>query len=397
MFFLYAISGLYVVIWRFESLARIWHHRVLLASYFLILIGIIFETCSPSASYAVIARIVQMYMGVMVIATLCRDIRALRSCIVGYILAGVWVSFYLFLTFYGVLQGATASNFVEADRVRLEMIETNTLETNMNTISFFVGQGAVAALAMALMCRSVFVRYSLFGIMALCLVAAFLPLSRGGIVLTLIACIAVVMAYVGANRGTVVQRVIRILALMLGLGMCILLWVPQAGLARLTFTPKTASGVTDTQEARIKTYTAALTHLPEYWLVGVGAGNFWGPWGRRSQFAKRLYGVLGAHNSYIQVTIYWGLLGLLALIGIVYSAYRCLPKKCGNNPCSLAVLGVVVALAILTLQDHNLSFKGYALGLGILIGMHYWIWPAGETQLSERIAWKTLAERGTAA
>jgi hypothetical protein len=107
-------------------------------------------------------------------------------------------------------------------------------------------------------------------------------------------------------------------------------------------------------------------------------------------------GLVGAHNSYIQVTIYWGLLGLLALISIVYSAYRCLPKKCGNNPCSLAVLGVVVALAILMLQDQSLNFKGYALGLGILIGMHYWIWPAGETQLSERIAWKTLAERGTA-
>ena len=264
------------------------------------------------------------------------------------------------------------------------------------TLAFFVGQGAVAAMAMALMCRSVFVRYSLFGITALGLVATFLPLSRGGIVLTLIACIAVVMAYVGANRGTAVQRVIRILALMLGLGMCMLLWVPKAGLARLTLTPKTASGVTDTQEGRIKVYTAALTHLPEYWLVGVGAGNFWGPWGRHSQFVMR-YGLIGAHNSYIQVTIYWGLLGLLALIGIVYSAYRCLPKKCGNNPYSLTVLGVVVALAILMLQDHSLYFKGYALGLGILIGMQYWIWPAGETQLSERIAWKTLAERGTAA
>ena len=396
MFFLFAISGLYVLLWRVGSLAQIWNHRVLLACYFLIFVGFILETCSLSTNYAVISRIAQMCIGVMVIATLCRDIRALRSCILGYMLAGIWVSLYLFLTFYGTLQGASASNFDEATRVRLEMIQQNSIEENMNTLAFFVGQGAVAAMAMAFMCRSVCVRYSLFGITALCLVASFLPLSRGGIVLTLIACIAVVMAYVGANRGTSVQRVIRILALMLGLGMCMLLWVPQAGLARLTLTPKTASGVTNTREARIKTYTAALTHLPEYWLVGVGAGNFWGPWGRRSQFVMR-YGLIGAHNSYIQVTIYWGLLGLLALIGIVYFAYRCLPKKCGNNPYSLAVLGVVVALAILMLQDHSLYFKGYALGLGILIGMQYWIWPASETQLSERIAWKTLAERGTAA
>ena len=93
MFFLYAVSGLYVVIWLFGNLARIWNHRVLLACYFLIFIGFILETCSHSADYEVLIRIVQMCIGAMVIATLCRDIRALRSCILGYILAGIWVSF----------------------------------------------------------------------------------------------------------------------------------------------------------------------------------------------------------------------------------------------------------------------------------------------------------------
>ena len=105
MFFLFAISGLYVVIWRFGSLVQIWNHRTLLACYFLIFIGIILETCSPSANYGEIIRIVQMCIGTMVIATLCRDIRALRSCILGYMLAGIWVSLYLFLTFYGTYKG----------------------------------------------------------------------------------------------------------------------------------------------------------------------------------------------------------------------------------------------------------------------------------------------------
>src|SRR5262245_57802974 len=214
-FFVFYILGLYVLLWRVGSLSQIWNHRVLLACFFLIFVVFILETCSLSTNYAVISRIAQMCIGVMVIATLCRDIRALRSCILGYMLAGIWVSLYLFLTFYGTLQGSSASNFDEATRVRIDMIQQNSIEENMNTLAFFVGQGAVAAMAMAFMCRSVCVRYSLFGITALCLVASFLPLSRGGIVLTLIACIAVVMAYVGANRGTAVQRVIRILALML--------------------------------------------------------------------------------------------------------------------------------------------------------------------------------------
>src|SRR5215471_3235499 len=123
MFFLFALSGLYVVIWRFESLVQIWNHRVLLACYFLIFIGFIFETCSPSTNYEVLIRIVQMCMGVMVIATLCRDIRALRSCILGYILVGIWVSLYLFLSFYGMLQEVSVSNFDEASLVRMDMIQ----------------------------------------------------------------------------------------------------------------------------------------------------------------------------------------------------------------------------------------------------------------------------------
>ena len=161
--------------------------------------------------------------------------------------------------------------------------------------------------------------------------------------------------------------------LMLGLGVCILVWVPNAVFARFNVNPQTPEGPT---EARTALYQAVLVHLPEYGLTGVGAGNFWGPWGQRSQFRKGR-GILGAHNCFIQITLYWGLLGLLALSSVVYRAYKCLPKKCGNNPWSLAMLGVVVSLLVFMLVTHVLSFKAFSLGLGILIGMHYWIWPAG--------------------
>jgi hypothetical protein len=45
---------------------------------------------------------------------------------------------------------------------------------------------------------------------------------------------------------------------------------------------------------------------------------------------------------------------------------------------------------------HGLAFKGFSLGLGILIGAQHWIWPAGETQFLGRMARKTLAESGIA-
>jgi hypothetical protein len=128
-------------------------------------------------------------------------------------------------------------------------------------------------------------------------------------------------------------------------------------------------------------YQAAWDHLPEYWLTGVGAGNFWnGSWGKQSEYYK-MNGVVGAHNCFIQVAIYWGLLGLLSLLSVVYYAYKCLPKECGSDPLRLAVLGVAVVLFSVMFVIHNLEFKAFTLGLGILVGAQHWIWPAGTTQL----------------
>jgi O-antigen ligase len=386
VFLLFAISSIYIVLKRFGSITKIWNHPVLLASYVLIFVGLILETYSPFASYREIFRIAQMYIGAMVIATLCRDTRALRICILGYILVGIYLALYLFLSSYGALQGATATDFNEASQVRAEVFQEDTpLKANLNSLAFYLAQGAAVALATALMSRSVFARYSLFGITALCFIASFLPLSRSGTAIALIACMAVVLAYMGANRRAAFQRFMRILVVILGLGVCLLLWVPQAAFSRFTVPATSPDGTTD---ARTKVYQAAWVHLPEYGLTGVGAGNFWeGPWGKHSLFMKR-YGVLGAHNCFIQITIYWGLPGLLSLISVVYYAYKCLPKECGNDPLSLAVLGMVVALFGVMFVMQSLAFKGFALGLGILIGAQHWIWPAGKTQFLRRMVRK---------
>ncbi len=83
---------------------------------------------------------------------------------------------------------------------------------------------------------------------------------------------------------------------MLGLGVCLLLWVPQAVFSRLTVPSTSPDGTTD---ARTKVYEAAWVHLPEYGLTGVGAGNFWeGPWGKHSGYFKRHRSTGGAQLLY---------------------------------------------------------------------------------------------------
>jgi hypothetical protein len=122
-------------------------------------------------------------------------------------------------------------------------------------------------------------------------------------------------------------------------------------------------------EGRARVYTAAIEHLPEYLGSGVGVGNFWGPWGKRSSF-----GGLGAHNGFIQVTIYWGLAGLLALAAVIWQAYRCLPANCGKDVIGLCLAGTAVSLFMMLLITHNLYIKEFSLGLGMLVGAQRWVW-----------------------
>ena len=186
-----------------------------------------------------------MYIGAIVIATLCRDRRALRACVFGYILVGVFLAIYLFLTSYGALQGATATDFDEASRLRAEVFEENALYANVNSMAFFLAQSAAVTLAIALTSRSAFAHYGLFGVTAVCFIASFLPLSRSGTAITLLACVAVVLAYLGANRRASFRRFIRIIVLMLGLGTCLFAWVPQAVFSRLTVPATRPDGTTD--------------------------------------------------------------------------------------------------------------------------------------------------------
>src|SRR6266404_2642690 len=127
MFLLFAISSMYVVLQRLRSIRQVLNHPVFLSTYALIFISLVLETSSPFASYKPIIRIAQMCIGAVVIAALCRDTRALRVCIFGYILVGIYIALYLFLTVYGSLQGSTATDFQEASKVRAEVFQEDSL------------------------------------------------------------------------------------------------------------------------------------------------------------------------------------------------------------------------------------------------------------------------------
>lgn len=364
-FIVFGLLACYLAIFRPQTLLRTACHGLFVAVYALLAVGLLVETLQPFPRYEILFRIALMVAGAVLIAALCRDRRALHWSILGYLVVGLWVSVLLITTSYGALKASSASDFNQGSQVRREVLdENNPLQANLNSMAITASHGAVVALVLALMAKTRARRILLYGATGFCLVATFLPLSRSGIVIVVTACSLVMLTYKG--------RKARLILAALVLGATIMCWVPDVAYSRLSFSTQ-ATGTF--QESRARIYTAAVVNLREYVFVGIGAGNFWRTWGYNHG-----WGGVGAHNCYIAVTIYWGLLGLAALLGVVARAYRCLPRESGHDALGLALLGISVSLLLMTFVTHALYAKEFSIGLGLLAAAQSRIWPSGVCQ-----------------
>jgi len=361
-FLWFAVMAGYVVLNRFQALSSIWSHPVFLAAYAFLGLACFNESFHPDPSYSEIVRIGLMVAGAVLISSVCRDKTALRATIGGYLLAAIWMSILLFLTIYGGLSGATAGSFGEASQVRAQVSSEIPLENNLNGMASMAAIGAVLALVLALAAKSFRLRILFLGTAVFCVIATFLPLSRTGVVILAVSSATVMFAF-GVNVRTIIIALV--------LGVSVFMWVPEAVFPRMTFS-------LEANEARATIYTAAIDHFSEYVLVGVGAGNFYGNWGKSSEFW--LYNhdeVTPAHNAFVQVTIYWGLVGFFALLMLIWQAYRCVPKRCGMDSLSLCLMGIAMSQFLFLFSASDLYGKSFSVLLGTLVGARYWIWPDG--------------------
>ena len=157
--------------------------------------------------------------------------------------------------------------------------------------------------------------------------------------------------------------------------MLALLMVPKAVFTRMVISTETRGDWAGSEsdkyaDARVSGYLALIEYFPEYILTGLGASHLYGDWGRKSKFEQ-----LGTHNVIAEVTVYWGLLGLVAILTLYWQAYQCLPRYSGAEPLCLCLRGIVVSIMVYSIFTHNLENKEFAIALGLLAGSDHWIWP----------------------
>jgi hypothetical protein len=365
-FLMFAVLAGYVAINRLRCLDGIWMHPVFVAAYVFIGVSVALEFASPFSSYEVIGRFALMIAGALVVASLCRDRSALKVLLYGYIAAALWLGALLIITTYGTLSGVVATNFEQASQVREQVFTDAPVKANLNSMAFNCVQGGIVALAFALGSASVRGRnfFAVIGILSL--VASSLPMSRGAIVNAVVSYGAVLKAN-GMRQGKV--------WLLTGLlAASAFFFVPHAMWSRMEFITEEGQ-----KESRAVLYESAIQHAEDYLFTGVGVGNYLNKWGIEHGFGRRdgsgNIRVYASHNTFLQVLIYYGAIGLLPFFVVIWLAYRCLPQTFGTDALTLGMLGIAVSLLLLMPFTSEFYYKGYSLGLGMLVAYQRWLTP----------------------
>ena len=77
LWILFAAIGLHLLLNRPQALLKTWRHPVFVTAYGLVFVGLIVELFQPNSEFRELASIGQMIAGAVLVASLCRDRKAL--------------------------------------------------------------------------------------------------------------------------------------------------------------------------------------------------------------------------------------------------------------------------------------------------------------------------------
>jgi len=363
----YAILGGWVVSRQSGALVKTAQEPLFLFAILFLATGASVEALHSDSDFEVVTRFAQTVAGAVLIASLCRTRKILGFALRSLAWFAFVISLILIATSYQNLRAIDVDDYEAASGLRDQVFASSAMFSDLNRWSFACGLGAPVSLA--ILSRTNDQRkkalWTVVGIT--CLLGTSLPLSRSGMVVTLGACGAVLLF----SRG----RKIRLAVAAAGILVCAYALAPTALFNRF----KGSGGLSaESQDPRQRILVASVKSIPDYWLAGVGAGNYWDSWAKEKGIKNKRGGARGAHNSFFAVWMYWGLPGLFSFLVLLGFAWRCLPRGVGHDPWALCLMGLLVAMVLRLLFMHTFYVKDFSGILGLLAAGRIWIWPRGE-------------------
>jgi hypothetical protein len=359
----FAAIALFLIICRTSALGRVLRHPLCISFGLFLVVTAAIEMTHELSSLSEWFRIAQMFAGAVMAGALCRDRQALRFGLNTAILTGLIMTIVLMLSGAGVLYQSKTATFEQATVARDTAFGASGLIGDINRTSYVTAVGALFAFAIGTSLRRGRTRNLYFAASLICLFGTLLSLSRAGVLIAAVSGFVILIV----RRGGKLKSILLAVALA---GAAVMI-SPTAAIQRLEYSTEKKDG---RMEGRAMVYTRTFEALDQYWLVGVGSGDFWQRWAFQNGFSSRRR-AFGSHNAFFQMMIYWGIAGLAMLVTIVVQAFRTLPRRLRADFEAVALLGLLVSVVLRLASAHNLYAKEYSLIFGLLLGAGCWIWP----------------------
>ncbi len=363
-FLIFGFTFVYLAATRIKTLLRLFSGKYFIASVGFALVCIFMETLHPFASYIFIVRYLNMTLGIFCIAVLCRDKIAFDIALFTFILASAFQSVILISGSFQMLRGFTAFGFYDASRARIEAFEQLLLRGNLNEISYFSSIGALIGMIWIYYEKTNWKRVILMILTIPSILGVFFPASRTGAFIFF----ASLLVFFFKTKVNMKKWILPTATLLLLLVFAIpdVVWVRLISIIHLAELQET--------DSRTKVFSAIITHIDQYALIGVGAGNYWHGWAVSAGITNRFTTdiAMAAHNAFFQLWMYWGLPALLAFLSLIWIFSTALERRVSGDRLKTTLFIFTLMVPMIFLFYHSFYHKSFSIGLGMLIGARFW-------------------------
>lgn len=363
-FLIFGITYLYLGITRMKTLIRLFSGKFFLISLSFAVICTFMETLHPFPNYDFITRYLNMILGMFCIVALCRDKLAIDIVLFTFILASAIQSLFMITGTAPLMNHISAEGFSDASQARLAAFEEFYLRGNLNDISYFSSIGSIIGIIWAYYEEVKWKKYLLIALTLPSIMGVFLPASRTGAVIFFASFLLFIVKSKIKFRKWIFA--VPIALIMLAIIVPDVVWVRLGSLMRISELQQ--------EDSRTKVYIAVLSNIDQYFLSGVGSGNYWHGWAVNAGITNRFTTdvAMAAHNAFFQVWIYWGIPALAALIYIMYTYSKVVEKNVAGNRRATCIYIFIMIIPMIFLFYHSFYHKSFSIGLGILLSTRFW-------------------------
>lgn len=344
--------------------------KLSLLFFVFILVSIVMETIHPYSSYKGIIRVVNMYLGGIVLAFYIRNSKDFFKIINYYVIAALIMSAFVLPFGWRVLASTAVLDFEEANFLRGQIQQAILISNNVNNIAYSAMLGAVICLFKIIFLNGK--KFENLVVFFILFMTVLTSMSRGGLIIVVFSTILTLIYFRKINSNRIPSLIIIFLA-----GIFIM---PKSYLVRLvgTRTEQSQSGGELALDSRKSTYEASVEEIKKNFLFGVGEGNMFTSYGFKTKLVMgdeygMAYRVGGTHNMFFGTVLHYGLLGILFYILFIYKSIKMLPFRRSPYPEDIYLTLFSFAGLTLLFFMHDGSNKEYTIIYGLLLAHYHFL------------------------